>query len=138
MFKIKEKTVNRKQFHYLICKFLLERGLTKRFFDSSLRYKLKTIEQGKAYYMLYKKYNFSKHDTFSEHLYKCIDIYCGEANEYLSIKPKYIDLYYGGTICGFFKLIPATFDEDYVSFWKPISNEWAEQTKDIKFDYGHN
>jgi hypothetical protein len=137
MFKIKEKTVNRKQFHYLICKFLLERGLTKRFFDSSLRYKLKTIEQGKAYYRLYKKYNFSKHDTFSEHLYKCIDIYCGERDVCFSTRP-FIDLYYGGTICGFFRLVPATFDEDYVSFWQSISIQWEKETKGIKFDYGHN
>jgi len=138
MFEIKEKKVNRKQFHYLICKFLLERGLTKRFFDSSLRYKLKAIEQGKAYHMTYRKHNFSKHDTFSEHLYKCIDIYCGERDEYFSKKSKFIDQYYGGTICGFFRLIPATFDEDYVSFWKSISDQWEKETKGIKFDYEHN
>ena len=138
MFKIKEKTVNRKQFHYLLCKFLLERGLTKRFFDSSLRYKLESIERKWEYHMLYRRYGFSEHDTFSEHLYKCIDIYCKERNESLSLKPKYIDRYYGGTICGFFSLIPATFYEDYVSFWKSISNEWGIVTENIKFDYGHN
>ena len=116
----------------------MERGLTKRFFDSSLRYKLKAIEQGKAHCEIYKKYHFSSEDTFSEHLYKCIDIYCGERDEYFSKKPKFIDQYYGGTICGFFRLIPATFDEDYASFWQSISYQWAKETKDIKFDYEHN
>jgi hypothetical protein len=85
--------------------------------------------------MLYKKYNFSEHDTFSEHLYKCIDIYCGERD---GLGIPFIDLYYSGTICGFFRLIPATFDRDYVSFWQSISIQWAKETKGIKFDYGHN
>lgn len=135
MYNIKEKNVNRKQFHYLICKFLLEKGLAKKFYDYSMRYKLKTIEQGKDYFGIYVKYEFQKPHSFSEHMYKCIDIYTNENNP---IGRKYIDTYYNGFIHGFFRLIPATFEEDYGSFWKKVEDEWEKLTRGIKFDDGNN
>ena len=114
MFEIKKEKVNRKQFHYLLSKFLMEKGLAKKFFDYSLRFKL----QSNSYSEMFKKYNFSKNDTFSEHLYKCIDIYCNEKDKVT--KKRWIDGYYHGNIHGIFRLIPATFDEDYASFWGKI------------------
>jgi hypothetical protein len=129
MFEIKEKKINRKQFHYLLTKFLFEKRLAKRFYDSSIQYKLKSIEQGRAYSEIYKKYNFSLDDTFSEHIYKCIDVYTQEC---------FMGRFYGGSIYGFFRLLPSTFDKDYYPFWHKIALEWQKMTKHIKFDYGND
>lgn len=135
MFEIKENRVNRKQFHYLLTKFLLEKRLTKRFYDSSIQYKLKTMEQGQTYGEIYKKYNFSLDDTFSEHIYKCIDVY---TQDKFPTSERFINWYYGGSICGFFRLVPSTFIEDYEPFWHGIAIEWENMTEHIKFDYGND
>jgi len=135
MFEIKEKKINRKQFHYLLCKFLLEKRVIKRFYDSSIKYKLRNMELGRAYSNIYREYNFSKEDTVSEHLYKCIDVYCNGKD---FRHTPYIDVYYHGSIRGFFSLLPSTFDEDYYFFWKKISDEWSNMTYDVQYDYRLN
>ena len=136
MFEIKEKKVNRKQFHYLVTKFLLEKKVLHRFYDSSLRYKLKCLSVGRhAYRSMYEKYNFSNKDTLSEHIYKCIDIYCKERGEF---SLSYLNTYYHGSIKGFFSLCPVTFEEGWEYFWRKISDEWMCKTQNIMFDNGNN
>lgn len=135
MFEIKEKKINRKQFHYLLCKFLLEKRVIKRFYDSSIKYKLTNMELRRAYSDIYRECNFSKEDTVSEHLYKCIDVYCNGKD---GLHRPYIDKYYNGSIRGFFSLLPSTFDEDYFIFWKKISDEWRSMTYDVQYDYSLN
>ena len=131
MFELKEKTGNRKQFHYLVSKFLMEKILMKKFYDASLEFKLNSI----AFHDIHKKYKFSKNDKVSEHLYKCIDIYCNERE--LATGRLYIDELYSHTIKGFFRLVPCTFDKEWY-FWERISDEWERKTRNIKFDYGDN
>lgn len=131
MFEIKERKVNRKQLHYLLSKFLLKKGLAQKFYYASMKYKL----GNNIYTSMFKKYNFSMKETFSEHLYKCIDIYCDEKN---FSDREYIKVYFHDEISGFFSLIPSTFEDGYFDIWGKVSDEWEKITKGIKLDYGYN
>ena len=125
---LEKKTVNRKEFHYLLAKFLMKHRLSQRFYNTSLEYKTNKCS---PYNFNYEKYNFSEKEDFSTHLYKCIDIYTKEGNVY---GQPYIDVYYRGGIHGFFSLVPSTFEKDYITFWRRYSDLWRDATFGIKFE----
>lgn len=126
-------SVNRKEFHYLLIKFLQKYRISHIFYDCSIRFKFSTTE-GANYTRVYNKFKFRKEDSFSEHLYKCIDVYCYGGN---TSSDRYIEMYWG-SISGFFQLIPATFyftDNRYTwrGFWEKYSEEWIKEVGAIKF-----
>jgi hypothetical protein len=103
---MENKTVNRKEFHYLLSKFLQKHRLAHIFYDCSIKYKMDELEKKNFFWWkCYRDYNINKEDDFSTHLYKCIDIYC---NELYVNGTTFIGLY-DGDISGFFNSIPATF-----------------------------
>lgn len=129
---MENKIVNRKEFHYLLLKFLQKHRLAHKFYDYSIKYKMDILKkESTIYWKYYRDYNINKEDDFSTHLYKCIDIYCNGL--YLN-GITFIDLY-DGNISGFFNSIPATFFfyEDWKNFWKRYSSLWYNETKGIKF-----
>ena len=119
--------VNRKQFHYLLCKFMKKHKIMDRFYNDSMEYK--NSMGMKCYPSLYEEFKINSTDSFSEHLYKCIDIYCYGFNE----GKRYLNDYYYGKIYGFFRLVPATFRDGWESFWQKISNKWADEVDMLYF-----
>ena len=119
--------VNRKQFHFLLNSFLGKRRLNDKWFSMSLEYKLRNS----LYVDIYKKYGISGDECYDELLYKCIDIYIGEA-----IAKKYRD--YDGTIRGFFRFVPSGGCDgaNWSTFWCKYSKLWEHETYYIK--YGEN
>lgn len=128
---MEKKTVNRKEFHYLLLKFLQKHRLSHIFYDCSIKYKMDILKkESTIFWKHYRDYNINKEDDFSTHLYKCIDIYCNG--------------FYDGDISGFFNSIPATFffyegQYSWRNFWKRYSSLWHNETDGIKFkDNGNN
>lgn len=112
--------INRKELHYLLSKFLLKKRLVKRFYNSSINFKMKNDK----YSFIYSKYNFTNKDTFSEHLYKCIDIFT---------KEEYVTMMYHYNIMNFFQSVATTFTEDWAMFWMLVSDEWKKEVSLIRF-----
>ena len=137
---MEKKTVNRKEFHYLLLKFLQKHRLTHIFYDCSIKYKMDELEKKNFFWWkCYRDYNINKEDDFSTHLYKCIDIYC---NELYGNGITFIGLY-DGDISGFFNSIPGTFyfnegQYSWRNFWGSYANLWYNEVKGIKFDNGNN
>lgn len=120
-------TVNRKQFHFLLDKFLAEHRLKEKWFNTSKSFKREnSFSKG-----IYDKYGISEDDTYNEHLYKCIDIYIGE-----TVKKNKYSLY-DNCIYGFFRFIPSSgcdSGNSWESFWKNYSDIWQEKTYNIGYD----
>ena len=118
-------TVNRKQFHFLLNQFLAKHRLQQRWFNASMNFKRKNYSRR----YIYDRYGISDDDNYSEHLYKCIDLYIGE-----TIKHEFTS--YNGHICGFFRFIPSggVDDEDWLGFWKKYSDIWEQETYNIGYD----
>ena len=137
---MEKKTVNRKEFHYLLLKFLQKHRLTHIFYDCSIKYKMDELkEKNVIWWKYYRDYNINKEDDFSIHLYKCIDIYCNG----LCVNGITFIGQFQGNISGFFNSIPATFyfNEDPYSwrnFWRSYAELWYNEVNGIKFDNGNN
>lgn len=118
---------NRKQFHFLLNSFLGKHRLKDKWLSISLEYKLKDSFRVD----IYKKYGISGDEGYDELLYKCIDIYIGEA-----IDKKHP--YYDGTIRGFFRFIPSGGCDgvNWSTFCSKYSDLWEHETYYIK--YGEN
>ena len=97
--------VNRKQFHFLVIKFLMEHRLLDRWFKDS--------RAGT---------NRREYDDFSDYLYSCIDIYTSK------------EKLYSGCIYGFFRFIPATGLHNAWRFWDKYSNLWENKYKLTKYE----
>jgi len=106
---------------------MMKYNVMHRFYEQSIEEKLEAMQNvNHPYYVIYHKYHISKDDSFSDYLYKCIDIYCNE-NDWLH------DLY-GEKIYGFFRLLPASNTNiDWINFWVYISNKWQTETKDVLY-----
>ena len=117
-------SVNRKQFHFLLNQFLAEHRLKEKWFLTSSKFKL-TDRNRKT---TYNKYNIKGNENYDELLYKCIDIYVGEA-----IKSDWS--YYEKTIRGFFRFIPSGGCDgpEWYSFWETYSELWEKITYNVKY-----
>lgn len=120
--------VNRKQFHFLLNSFLGKHRLKDKWFSTSLEYKLRHSSHEED---IYEKYGISGDEGYDEFLYKCIDIYIGEA-----IASRYN--YYERTIRGFFRFIPSGGCDgvNWSTFWCKYSKLWEHETYYI--EYGKN
>lgn len=121
------KTVNKKQFHYLLIKFLMKKRLLHDFISISRKYKL-----SESYKNTYRgtKFveNFSEDDDASTHLYKCIDVYV--ENNILGNRNNNL---YHGTILGFFRYLPAGVPFSAWNEWKNASQEWENMYWETKY-----
>ena len=63
---MKEYTVNRKQFHFLLDKFLAEHRLKEKWLNTSKSFKRENTLRKE----IYDKYGISEDDTYNEHLVK--------------------------------------------------------------------
>ena len=138
---MEKKTVNRKEFHYLLLKFLQKHRLSHIFYDCSIKYKMDILKkESTIWWKYYRDYDINKEDDFSTHLYKCIDIYCngifGQSLTFIGV--------YNGDISGFFNSIPGTFyfnegQYSWRNFWGRYAYLWYNEVKGIKFkDNGNN
>ena len=118
-------TVNRKQFHFLVNQFLAEHRLQQRWFNASTSFKMQDVSRKS----IYEKYGIKPEDNYSEHLYRCIDIYIGEAVK------GWNSSYYNNGIYGFFRYIPSggLDHENWDGFWKYYSDLWERKTYNIKY-----
>lgn len=120
------KTVNKKQFHYLLIKFLMKKNLLRDFVSTSRKYKLsesyKNTYRGTKFIVI-----FSEDDDASTHLYKCIDVYVEN-----NIIKKNNNLYHG-TILGFFRYLPSGVPFSEWNKWKDISQEWEKMYRDTEY-----
>lgn len=119
---MEEYTVNRKQFHFLLVKFLAENRLTKRWYEDSVNYKRNDTNRRN----LYQKYKFGEGDDFSTHLYKCIDLYIAETGNY-----------YNHCIYGFFRYIPSGGCDgsgNWYTFWSEYSKKWEKKYYFVKHE----
>jgi hypothetical protein len=126
---MKEYTVNRKQFHFLLDKFLAEHRLKEKWFNASMSFKMQDTLRRSTY----ERYNIKSIDNYNEHLYKCIDIYIGEAVN----KNKKEYRLYRNCIYGFFRFIPSggcDSGDSWETFWKNYSDIWQEKTYNIGYD----
>ena len=123
---MKEYTVNRKQFHFLLSKFLAEHRLQERWFNDSKSFKMRDDSRWNTY----DKYGISSCDTYSEHLSKCIDLYIGETcTPYCTL--------YSKSIYGFFRFIPSggcDGGDNWATFWKRYSDIWEDKTRYIYYE----
>jgi hypothetical protein len=119
--------VNRKQFHFLLNSFLSKHRLKEKWFNASKSFKRKNNFRKE----IYDKYGISNDEGYDELLYKCIDIYIGEA-----ILKK--NMYYDGTIRGFFRFIPSGGCDgvNWSTFCSKYSDLWEHETYYMK--YGEN
>lgn len=119
-------TVNRKQFHYLLVRFLQKHHLQKLWFNDSKDYKrCDTARVG-----TYNKYGLTLEENYSDFLYKCIDIYIGEAIFTTGLQ------FYGNSIRGFFRFIPAGgCSHNWNIFWERYSSLWEKETSGIDIAY---
>jgi hypothetical protein len=119
------KFVNRKQFHYLLTKFLYEHRLHDVWFQESRDFK---IELGGIGFAMLTKYGLKKEDNFNVYLYKSIETYITERKAYNL---------YDGTIRGFFRFIPSggLSGKRWYLFWSPISKIWEEKYRNVRYKY---
>ena len=119
------KSVNRKQFIFLLIQFMMENRIQKEWFEKS---KASKFSSKRSYYQpYYDKISLSKYDDFKTHLSKCVDIYINNTcsnNSYC---------YYDGTIRGFFRFIPSSFMYQWKGFWHRISEKWEAKYYDTKY-----
>ena len=116
--------VNRKQFHFLLNQFLAKHRLQEKWFLTSSKFKLKDKNRRSTY----NKYKIKGNENYDELLYKCIDIYIGEA-----IESSWN--YYEKTIRGFFRFIPSggCDGNEWYDFWEDYSKLWEKITYNVKY-----
>ena len=114
--------VNKIQFFYMLCSFMKQHGIWKLFYEQSMQSKVDAESMSIGVYNYIKRYNFSRNESFSRHLLKCIDVYIDGIGSYNGIH-------------GFFSFIPSGIgrNSDWGGFWKEYSDKWGKITEGIKF-----
>jgi len=115
-----EYVVNRKQFHYLVVKFLYEHRIASLWFKETINGRFSRSNR-----QIYtSRYQFKKDDTFDEYLYKCIDMYMDNCQ-----------YRYDWSIYGFFRWIPVTCvsTEKWNNLFAHYSAIWEKKYRNVKY-----
>ena len=115
---ITPQKVNRKQFFFLLYKFLLKNNIHREWYENSLEYKLKCVNS--AY-----RPNYSRSDDFKTFLEKSINVYIDYMRRF--------DM----SIGRFFYYIPASLDfyrVEKASQWEKITIKWYSKYCCTKYE----